>query len=48
VRVGDVARRRGGGGHDHAAGATLYGDPQAHAAAVLAELEACLRDQVDG
>lgn len=46
VTIGEVARRRGGGGHDHAAGATLHGEPEALAAAIVADLEAVLRDQL--
>lgn len=48
VKVGYVMRALGGGGHDHAAGATLYGDPLPQLQAVLLELEKALADQVDG
>ena len=47
VRIGDVARHFGGGGHEHAAGATLHGDKDALAAQVLALLERALADQLD-
>lgn len=44
VCIGDVARRRGGGGHDHAAGATIAGDLHALAAQVVLELETILAE----
>lgn len=39
VVVGDIATRRGGGGHDQAAGATLAGDIDALRDEILAELQ---------
>ena len=42
VRIGHVAEHFGGGGHDHAAGATLSGEKEALAAEVLAMLVAAL------
>ncbi len=38
VTIEHIARKRGGGGHAHAAGATLTGEPQQLMAAVVAEL----------
>ncbi len=46
VKIGAVARHFGGGGHEHAAGATLQGDKDALAAQVLAMLEQALVDQL--
>ena len=43
VKIGDVARRRGGGGHDHAAGATIAGELPALTAELVAEIEAIVR-----
>ncbi|MEY3014182.1 MAG: hypothetical protein RIT45_2917 [Pseudomonadota bacterium] len=37
--VGDIATRRGGGGHDQAAGATLTGDIESLRAEIVAELQ---------
>ena len=48
VKVGYVMRALGGGGHDHAAGATLMGDPAPQLQAILTELEQALHAQVDG
>lgn len=48
VKVGYVMRALGGGGHDHAAGATLMGDPAPQLQAILAQLEQALAEQVDG
>ncbi len=42
VKIGHVARHFGGGGHEHAAGATLQGDKDELAAQVLAMLEQSL------
>lgn len=36
--IGHIAQSRGGGGHAHAAGATVVGDPDAIMAAVVAEM----------
>lgn len=47
VKVGYVMRALGGGGHDHAAGATLYGEPLPQLLQVVAELEHALAQQVD-
>lgn len=47
VKVGYVMRALGGGGHDHAAGATLNGDPLPQLQAILTELEKALAEQVD-
>lgn len=47
VRIGSVARDIGGGGHEHAAGATLQGDPHAIAADIVSRLEAVLHQQLD-
>jgi nanoRNase/pAp phosphatase (c-di-AMP/oligoRNAs hydrolase) len=47
VKVGYVMRALGGGGHDHAAGATLNGDPLPQLQAILSELEKALAEQVD-
>lgn len=44
VRIGDVARCRGGGGHDHAAGATLEGDLETLSTEILGELVLIARD----
>lgn len=38
VKVGHIAQARGGGGHAHAAGATLRGEPEALMAQITAEL----------
>lgn len=46
VRIGSVARRFGGGGHEHAAGATMVGDPHLLAAEILADLQAAVDQQV--
>lgn len=46
VVVGHVARVRGGGGHDHAAGATLTGDPRALMQTIVAEVVAAVVDQL--
>jgi phosphoesterase RecJ-like protein len=43
--IGQVARRRGGGGHDHAAGATLTGDLMTLCGELLVEIEAELPPQ---
>lgn len=48
VKVGYVMRALGGGGHDHAAGATLTGEPLPQLQQVLAQLEHALAQQVDG
>lgn len=42
VKIGQVAQHFGGGGHEHAAGATLCGEKDALAAEVLAMLEDAL------
>ena len=48
VTIGHVARRYGGGGHAHAAGATVATtDPAALAADVLAQLSEALAAQID-
>ncbi len=46
VKIGDVARHFGGGGHEHAAGATLQGEKDQLAAQVLAMLEKTVADQL--
>ncbi len=46
VKIGHVAQHFGGGGHEHAAGATLTGDKDQLAAQVLAMLEQALLDQL--
>ena len=38
VKIGHIARTRGGGGHDHAAGATMKGDLDDICAQIVAEL----------
>ena len=42
ARIGHIARQHGGGGHDHAAGATLKGSLQEVSAPVIAALEAAV------
>ncbi len=42
VKVGHIAVARGGGGHAHAAGATLVGDPEELMREVVAEIELAL------
>jgi phosphoesterase RecJ-like protein len=46
VTIGSVARKYGGGGHEHAAGATLSGDVATLVPQILAELTACLHAQL--
>ena len=46
VRVGHIARDLGGGGHDHAAGATFYGNPHEMARELLQQLQAAIHSQV--
>ncbi len=46
VKVGHIARDVGGGGHDHAAGATFFGNPHEMARQVVAQVEAAIRNQV--
>lgn len=46
VKVGHVAMQRGGGGHEHAAGATLTGEPDALCRSLLDDLQATLRAQL--
>ncbi|MBM4342497.1 MAG: DHH family phosphoesterase [Deltaproteobacteria bacterium] len=46
VRIGHIAREVGGGGHDHAAGATFFGNPHDQARQVVAQVEAAIRAQV--
>ncbi len=46
VKIGHIARDIGGGGHDHAAGATLHGNPHDWARKLLQQVEAALRAQV--
>ena len=43
VTIGHIATARGGGGHAHAAGATLRGDPAALMAEVVAEMTAAVQ-----
>ncbi len=44
ARIGHIARKHGGGGHDHAAGATLKGSLEQVCAAIVAELEAAVSE----
>ena len=46
VKIGHIARDIGGGGHDHAAGATLDGNPHEWARKFLQQIEAAIRSQV--
>ncbi len=46
VRVGHIARDVGGGGHDHAAGATFVGNPHEMARHVVSQVEAAIWAQV--
>ena len=46
ARIGHIARKHGGGGHDHAAGATLTGSLDDVCATVLADLEAAVQSVV--
>lgn len=46
VVVGQVARSRGGGGHDHAAGATLSGDADQLMQTLVAEVVAAVVEQL--
>lgn len=43
VQIGHIARKRGGGGHDHAAGATVTGDLNDICAEIVAELVATVQ-----
>jgi len=47
VKIGHIARDLGGGGHDHAAGATLRGNPHELARRVIAAAELAIAAQVD-
>lgn len=46
VKVGHIARDLGGGGHDHAAGASFFGNPHEVARTLLGQIEAAVRGQV--
>ncbi len=46
VKIGHVAKALRGGGHDHAAGATVTGDIEQVCAQVVAQLQAALVDQL--
>lgn len=46
VKIGHIARDMGGGGHDHAAGATFAGNPHDMARQLLGQIEAAIRSQV--
>lgn len=44
AEIGHIAATRGGGGHAHAAGATLSGEPGALMAEIVAEMELAVKD----